>query len=409
MYVLLVLRIVFLISRMLQVSQYDAHLVRLFSVVDFLITDTMMVEDDDLMYSLKSFRPRNLSHHVGMCRAEAKRRLLKAQTAGFASSDTTDRILVQLENCLSLGAAPSLKRSSDQVHFEAQVRREVSRSIEEFTCNNDMAESTPDLDIRQWTSQKDNITRSVHVKLDRPATRIHVIDAFASPLECAAMEERVEGHLGPATTADGKGGFQLNQHRKAQQAYIYPDWTQEDSGDLVLRLNRRIFDYANDELGLNISPEGQEPLMSIQYFGRGNNDTAPDRYNAHCDGICEGGPLRHAGRMATMVVYCTVPEKGGMTNFNNAGVTIKPVAGSAIFFSYIDPLTKTADNGFSQHSGCPVYKGMGFNVQRQCARHLGLTISCCLGPFLTLTFRQKSNHHTMDPSRSHERTHCRSL
>jgi len=221
-----------------------------------------------------------------MCRAEAKRRLLQAETAGLTSSETTDRILAHLGSCLSLGAAPSLKRSSDKIHFEAQVRREVSRSIEEFTCNSELAESTPDIDVRQWTSEKDNITRSVHVKLDRPASRIHVIDAFASPLECAAMEERVEGQLGPATTADGKGGFQLNQNRKAQQAYIYPDWTQEDSDDPVLELNRRIFEYASDELGLNVSPEGQEPLMSIQYFGRGNNDTAPERYKAHCDGGC---------------------------------------------------------------------------------------------------------------------------
>ena len=375
---------------MLDVPRPNAPLVHIFSVADFLIADTMMVEDDDLMYSLKSFRPRDLSNHAGMCRAEAKRRLLEAQTAGLTSSEIRDRILVQLGNCLSLGAAPSLKRSSEKVHFEAQVRREVSRSIEEFTCNSELAESTPDIDVRQWTSGKDNITRSVHVKLDRPATRIHVIDAFASPLECAAMEERVEGQLGPATTADGKGGFQLNQNRKAQQAYIYPDWTQEDSDDPVLELNRRIFDYANDELGLNVSPEGQEPLMSIQYFGRGYNDTAPDRYNAHCDGGCEGEPHRHAGRMATMVVYCTVPEKGGMTNFNNAGVTIKPVAGSAIFFSYINPLTMTTDKGFSQHSGCPVYEGKWISIDRNAPGILDQQCCGCSWSFLITRLGKKA-------------------
>jgi hypothetical protein len=171
------------------------------------------------------------------------------------------------------------------------------------------------------------------------------------------MEEMVAGKLGQATTADGKGGFRLNENRKAQQAYIYPDWTQEDSEDPILQINRRIFEYTNEVLGLNISVEGQEPLMSIQYFGRGYNDTSPDRYNTHCDGNCEGDPHMHAGRMATMVIYCTVPERGGMTNFNNAGVTIKPVTGSAIFFSYIDPLTNITDTGFSQHSGCPVYEG----------------------------------------------------
>jgi len=109
-----------------------------------------------------------------------------------------------------------------------------------------------------------------------------------------------------------------------------------------------------------------------------------------------------------MVVYCTVPEKGGMTNFNNAGVTIKPVSGSAIFFSYMDPQTMTTDKGFSQHSGCPVYEGTWIRMERKCSWYLGPTI---LWLFLVscYTFRQKSNHHTMDPSRGHERTHGRSL
>lgn len=58
-----------------------------------------------------------------------------------------------------------------------------------------------------------------------------------------------------------------------------------------------------------------------------------------------------------MVMYCTLPTKGGSTNFRNSGVHVKPVKGNAIFFSYIDPETKLMDNGFTEHSGCPVYEG----------------------------------------------------
>lgn len=53
----------------------------------------------------------------------------------------------------------------------------------------------------------------------------------------------------------------------------------------------------------------------------------------------------------------TLPEVGGATNFRNAGVHVKPETGNAIFFSYIDPETKTMDLGFTEHSGCPVYEG----------------------------------------------------
>jgi hypothetical protein len=49
--------------------------------------------------------------------------------------------------------------------------------------------------------------------------------------------------------------------------------------------------------------------------------------------------------MATMVLYCTVPELGGHTNFRNAGVHVKPKKGNGIFFSYIDPEKLIMDNG----------------------------------------------------------------
>jgi 2OG-Fe(II) oxygenase superfamily len=61
--------------------------------------------------------------------------------------------------------------------------------------------------------------------------------------------------------------------------------------------------------------------------------------------------------MATMVMYCTLPDQGGNTNFRNAGVHIKAAKGNAIFFGYIDPKSKIMDNGFTEHSGCPVFEG----------------------------------------------------
>jgi hypothetical protein len=61
--------------------------------------------------------------------------------------------------------------------------------------------------------------------------------------------------------------------------------------------------------------------------------------------------------MATMVMYCTIPKEGGATNFRNAGVHVQPEVGNAVFFSYINPLTKIMDNGFTEHSGCPVFEG----------------------------------------------------
>lgn len=141
------------------------------------------------------------------------------------------------------------------------------------------------------------------------------------------------------------------------QAGIRVHWDKEKDGDPIARLSRRVYDYTNYVLGLDIQEHGQEDLMSIQYFGRGANDTAPDRYTAHCDGDCDGLPHKAGTRMATIVMYCTIPETGGHTNFKNAHVHVKPKRGNGIFFSYIDPVTKLMDTGFTEHSGCPVLEG----------------------------------------------------
>jgi hypothetical protein len=68
-------------------------------------------------------------------------------------------------------------------------------------------------------------------------------------------------------------------------------------------------------------------------------------FGVHATGECAGLPFKAGNRMATMVLYCTVPEAGGHTNFRNSGVHVKPKTGNGIFFSYIDPETLTMDNG----------------------------------------------------------------
>ena len=96
--------------------------------------------------------------------------------------------------------------------------------------------------------------------------------------------------------------------------------------------------------------------MSIQYFGRGLDDPAPDRYRPHCDGQCDGLTFQTAGRVATMVMYCAAPEKGGATNFRNAGIHVVPEKGTAAFFSYLGSDGKT-DARLTEHSCCPVLEG----------------------------------------------------
>jgi len=293
------------------------------------------------------------------CKAKATKQLQQLEDG---DDDTKIKKIIHddLHDCVTFGLTPAIKASIDEVEFERSLRLEASNVAENFTCVNVGLETSPDVLTEEWVSPKDNVARTVHIKLNRPASRIHVIDQFASPDECDAMEKEAEKDLHVASTADGKGGSKVSINRKAMQAGIKPKFTEDGDpldGNLIAVLSGRVYEYVNHVLDMNISHHGQEPLMSIQYFGRGKHDKEPDRYTPHCDGRCNGEGHIYGGRMATMVIYCTVPEKGGFTNFQNANVHVRPNPGSAVFFAYVDPLTNLTDNGLTQHSGCPVYEG----------------------------------------------------
>jgi len=287
---------------------------------------------------------------ISICKELAKK--------GFGEGNNSQQsIMMNYKACLTKGLAPKLKETNDEIEFMSSIRHTVASNLENFTCADPDMDSSPDVRYYDWISDKDHVARAVHIKLDRPASRIRVVENFASEEECQAVEEEAADRLSQASTADGKGGHQISKARKALQASIHPAWDREEDGDLIAQLSRRVYDFVNHVLDLDISHEGQEPLMSIQYNGRGKSDGEPDRYTPHCDGECEGKPYKFGQRMATMVIYCTIPERGGHTNFRNSNVHIKPSAGSAIFFGYIDPETKIMDDGFTTHSGCPVYEG----------------------------------------------------
>eukprot|EP00531_Pseudo-nitzschia_arenysensis_P007692 CAMPEP_0116136230 /NCGR_PEP_ID=MMETSP0329-20121206/11612_1 /TAXON_ID=697910 /ORGANISM="Pseudo-nitzschia arenysensis, Strain B593" /LENGTH=461 /DNA_ID=CAMNT_0003631081 /DNA_START=140 /DNA_END=1525 /DNA_ORIENTATION=+ len=290
---------------------------------------------------------------VGSCLEKAKLSLEAAGTDAAEIQKSMDMLL----SCVEGEVAGTLAKSNEEVMFQAKIRTDMAAMMENYTCVDTELNTTEALRIDHWVSQKDKKMREVQVLLDRPASKIMFVDNFISVAECDAMANAAQPRLAKASVADGKGGSHFSEHRKAMQAGITVDWDKEASGDDIAILSRRVYDFTNYVLDLDIKENGQEDLMSIQYFGRGLDDEEPDRYTPHCDGDCTGSPHKSGTRMATMVMYCDMPEVGGHTNFRNAGVHVKPTRGGAVFFSYIDPETKITDKGFTEHSGCPVLVG----------------------------------------------------
>lgn len=315
-------------------------------------------ENDDQVFYIRSGLKINQTDNKSIARDQAINLLSVCQREALDSVRTAPPMAVfdELVECVKSSVASSIEEANEEVTFQSKVRSNMGDLLENYTCADDSLNTTKEVDSRYWDDHKGKIF-PVKVMLERPASKIHVIENFISDEECQAVEEAAKPILQRATVADGKGGSELSRHRKAMQAGIKVPWRKEERGDPIARLSRRVYDYTNYVLGLAIEEFGQEDLMSIQYFGRGEDEEEPDRYTPHCDGDCAGKPHRTGNRVATMVMYCTLPKRGGSTNFKNANVHIVPNKGSATFFSYVNTHDFKMDAGFTTHSGCPVIEG----------------------------------------------------
>ena len=189
-----------------------------------------------------------------------------------------------LAECVEGEVAATLSKANEEINFQAKIRTNMAEVMENYTCFDTDLNSTEPLRKEHWHSYRDGRYREVQVLLDRPASKIMFVNNFISKNECDAMDAAAKSKLHKATVADGKGGSHFSEHRKAMQAGIEVNWEKEESGDKIAILSRRVYDFTNHILNLDIKENGQEDLMSIQYSGRGLNDTEPDRYTPHCDG-----------------------------------------------------------------------------------------------------------------------------
>lgn len=279
------------------------------------------------------------------------------QTIQSTKDHDPSSMIKAMTKCVEEAVADKMIRASEEIKFQAQLRGDLAEKLENYTCADyDLPSSTP-VRTEEWHHHASDHARKVDVLHDRSSSKIHVVQNFISEEECAAMEKAAFHKLHHATVADGKGGSELSPHRKAMQAGIRIPWSEEEDGNLLTKISRRVYDYNNHVLNLNIDEHGQEDLMSIQYKGRGIKDKEPDRYMPHCDGECTGAPHRPGQRMATVVMYCTVPEVGGATNFRKSGLHVVPEVGSASYFAYTDPDSFVMDDHWTEHSGCPVIEG----------------------------------------------------
>ncbi|WP_269532467.1 2OG-Fe(II) oxygenase [Chitinimonas sp. BJYL2] len=183
---------------------------------------------------------------------------------------------------------------------------------------------------------------SVSMRCDKP--QVLVLDGVLSDEECDEVIERSRSKLRRSTTVNPKtGGEDVIEDRTSEGTFF---GLCEDA--FITRLDARISAL------MNWPVENGEGLQILRYGVGGE-------YTPHFDYFPPNDPgsathlARSGQRVATMVLYLNDVPEGGATIFPDAGLSVIPRKGSAVYFRYfnrqgqIDPLTL--------HGGAPVTAG----------------------------------------------------
>jgi len=185
-------------------------------------------------------------------------------------------------------------------------------------------------------------TIEVVVRVEKPV--MAALAGVVTPEECARLVEMARPRLEPSTVADARTGEDVVTAQRTSLGMFFRPM----ENDLVARLDRRLSDVA----GLPV--ENGEGLQ-ILYYNVGAQfpphfDFLQPSNDANRQSIARSGQ-----RISTLIAYLNDVEDGGETVFPNAGWTVFPKQGSAVYFEYcnsrgqVDPRTR--------HAGRPVLRG----------------------------------------------------
>lgn len=249
--------------------------------------------------------------------------------------------------CVTNSIMDDVMKISDSKQKLTSFRDQISNRLRNYTCDDDTLETTTPIDIVPFNIK--GIDYEAEFLLKDDTAKIWYVRDFVSNEECDILMKHGRPLLRRATVAAEDGSSVVSENRKAQQASYELHHTNMKS-DPLFPLYDRVLAVTNGHGKMRLKPEGQEDFTIIQY-------NIADQYTPHCDGSCDNTEHISGGRVATAVLYCKIPERGGGTTFTKADVFVKPEKGMATFFTYWDPETNLMDEGYTEHSGCPVLDG----------------------------------------------------
>ena len=182
---------------------------------------------------------------------------------------------------------------------------------------------------------------------------IGLIHEFASLNETKSIQDRARGQTKstPYGTYDGSSDF--SKQRTSKVMYMNEKLEKEAmvlSKKIELATHFRLYqeDYASENyqvmnygIGGKINIHMDEPGYNFSKYNNGKS-----LFNAMRDGGL---------RIVTFMLYLTSVEAGGNTVFPQAGISVKPEKGSALYWFNIGPQNNYDSR--TMHLGCPVLFG----------------------------------------------------
>ena len=188
----------------------------------------------------------------------------------------------------------------------------------------------------------DDLEIAVVLRVESP--HAVVLDGLLTADECRQLIDSSKDRLQRALVVDGENGGSKLDDRRTSELVSY----QRGETDLISRLERRI------ERLTGIPADHGEGLQVMRY-GPGAE------YQPHFDhfDLSESGQAAHLARggqrVATLVMYLADVGAGGATIFPEAGVSVQPGRGRALYFAYTNESGECNPRAF--HGGAPVITG----------------------------------------------------
>lgn len=181
-----------------------------------------------------------------------------------------------------------------------------------------------------------NVLQRVH------APDLCVFSNLLGAAECEALIEAAKPRLLRSRTINTQTGAEaLNRHRTSDGMFF----TRFENA-IVQRVELRVARL------LRWPVQNFEGMQVLRY-------RPGAQYKPHYDYFDPDEPAtpallaRGGQRVATLIMYLQGPERGGATVFPDAALSVPPIRGSAVFFSYAE----ASPDSLSLHGGAPVEAG----------------------------------------------------